>query len=163
MQNGPALIDGSPRVASGRRFKPRVVHSRSGSEPDARSDIRLTLAARAENVVLIRRVVGALAETVSMPPMRIEDIKLAVTEACTNVVRHAYAGRPGTLDVAAAVDGDGLEVIVTDEGDGIRPHAQAEGGAGLGLPLMAAVAHEFEIDQTRAQGTRVRMSFPVGK
>jgi anti-sigma regulatory factor (Ser/Thr protein kinase) len=159
MQNGPALIDGSPNDASGRRFTPRVVQSRFRPEPDARCDIRLTLAARAENVVLIRRIIGTLAETAALPRMRVDDVKLAVTEACTNVVRHAYGSRQGTLDVTAAVGDGGLEVIVTDDGDGIRPHAQASGGAGLGLPLMASVAHEFEIEQSRSRGTRVRMSF----
>jgi anti-sigma regulatory factor (Ser/Thr protein kinase) len=140
-----------------------LVQERPGSGPDARSDIRLTLPARAESVVLVRHVVGALAETIALPPMRVEDIRLAVTEACTNVVRHAYRRNPGNLDVAAVADARGLEVTVIDEGDGIRPHPQAEGGPGLGLPLMAAVAHEFEIDQTRARGTRVRMSFPAGQ
>jgi len=159
MQIRPALIDGSRNDVSGRRFKPRVVHGHSGSGPDARCDIRLTLGADAENVVLIRRVIGTLAETLDLVPMRIEDIKLAVTEACTNVVRHAYGESSGMLDVAATVEDGGLQVVVTDTGDGIRPRAQIGGSHGLGIPLMAAVAHEFEIDQTCARGTRVRMSF----
>jgi anti-sigma regulatory factor (Ser/Thr protein kinase) len=163
MQNGPALIDGSPNDASGRRFKPRLVKERPGSGSDARCDIRLSLPARAESVVLIRHVIGALAETIALPPVRVDDIKLAVTEACTNVVRHAYAGEPGGIDVAASAGEQGLEVVVIDEGEGIRPHPQAEGGPGLGLPLMASVAYEFEIDQTRARGTRVRMSFAPGE
>jgi anti-sigma regulatory factor (Ser/Thr protein kinase) len=163
MQNRPALIDGSPDDASGRRFKPRVVDSHLGSGPDARCDIRLTLPACAENVVLIRHMVGALAQAIALPPTRSEDIKLAVTEACTNVVRHAYSGEQGTLDVAALADDRGLEITITDHGDGIRPHPPSEGGPGLGLPLMAAIAYEFEIDQTRAGGTRVRMSFPVAE
>jgi anti-sigma regulatory factor (Ser/Thr protein kinase) len=163
MQNEPALIDGSLRGASGRRFQPRVVPDHRGPGPDTRCDVHLVLAARAENVVLVRHVIGALAESIALPTTRVEDIKLAVTEACTNVVRHAYATETGSLDVAAVADHDGLHVVVTDEGDGIRPHRQNQGGPGLGLPLMAAVAREFEIDQSRGAGTRVRMSFPVGE
>jgi anti-sigma regulatory factor (Ser/Thr protein kinase) len=163
MQNEPALIDGSSRGVSGRRFQPRVVPDHRGSGPDTRCDVHLVLAAVAENVVLIRHVIGALGESIALPQGRIEDIKLAVTEACTNVVRHAYSTETGSLDVTAVADADGLQVVVADEGEGIRPHTQSEGGPGLGLPLMAAVAYEFEIEQSRAGGTRVRMLFPVGE
>jgi anti-sigma regulatory factor (Ser/Thr protein kinase) len=162
MQNEPALIDGSSRGASGRRFQPRVVPDHRGPGPGTRCDVHLILAAIAENVVLVRHVIGALAESIALPKERVEDIKLAVTEACTNVVRHAYSTETGSLDVAAVADGEGLHVVVTDEGEGIR-HPQAEGGPGLGLPLMAAVAYEFEIDDSRAGGTSVRMSFPIGE
>ena len=65
-------------------------------------DIRLTLPARAETMALVRHVVGALAEALHMPPGMVEDVRLAVTEACTNVVRHAYAGRDGALEVEVA-------------------------------------------------------------
>ena len=55
-----------------------------------RSDIRLTLPARPENVAVVRHVLGALAEALALPARVTEDMRLAVTEACTNVVRHAY-------------------------------------------------------------------------
>src|SRR4051812_46113194 len=136
MHNGPALINGSSADVSGRRFKPRLVPDQAWSDPDTRCDVHLTLPARAENVVLVRRVIGALAESMSMPQARVEDIKLAVTEACTNVVRHAYKDDPGRLDVVAVAARGGLDVVVTDDGGGIQPRAQT-GGSGLGLPLMA--------------------------
>lgn len=64
-------------------------------------DIRLTLPARAENVALVRHVLGALAQALSMSPQVVDDVKLAITEACTNVVRHAYRGSgDGSIDVA---------------------------------------------------------------
>jgi anti-sigma regulatory factor (Ser/Thr protein kinase) len=122
-------------------------------------DVHLTLSANAENVVLVRHVVGSLAEAARLSPRRVEDVRLAITEACTNVVRHAYPSEPGRLDVVAVAGADGeLTVVVSDEGAGIRPHPHPDGG-GLGLPLMAAVAREFEIDRTPEHGTRVRMSF----
>src|SRR5919202_2855350 len=74
----------------------------SGIEPlrTRDSDVRLTLPARPENVSVIRHVLGAFAEALHLPDPVIEDIRLAVTEACTNVVRHAYGdGQSGPIDV----------------------------------------------------------------
>jgi anti-sigma regulatory factor (Ser/Thr protein kinase) len=121
-------------------------------------DVRLTLPARASNVAVVRHVVGALAEAVHMPPALVEDVKLAVTEACTNVVRHAYAGREGPLYVAVAPGEASLTILVADHGRGIRP-GNGSGGAGLGLPLIAALADHVEIDNAQDQGSRVRMRF----
>ncbi|MEA2125412.1 MAG: serine/threonine-protein kinase RsbW [Solirubrobacteraceae bacterium] len=161
MQIGPALIAGSPDDASGRRFQPSGVSARGQEGPDARCDVHLTLPASAANVVVIRRVIGTLAEAMRMSLVRVEDVKLAVTEACTNVVRHAYPGEAqgGMLDVVANAAGTSLTIIVSDDGGGFQPRA-GTGGPGLGLPLMAAIAREFEIEQDRVGGTRVRMSFP---
>lgn len=161
MKNGPATLDGS-QSASGRRFTPRVVPNSPGPAPDESCDVHLNLPARAENVVLVRHVVGALAEAMRFPAMHVEDIRLAVTEACTNVVRHAYGNGGGPLQVAASTGPGGLEVVVTDEGDGIQPRPMQSAG-GLGIPLMAAVAAEFEIDRSRSRGTRVRMTFIAGQ
>ena len=121
-------------------------------------DIRLTLPARAENVALVRHVVGALAEALSMPQPLIEDVKLAVTEACTNVVRHAYQGSEGPLEVVVEPKADCLTVVVTDHGTGIRPNPASD-GAGLGLPLIAALSSQLEIADGPDTGSRVRMSF----
>src|ERR1044072_3943694 len=64
------------------------------------SDGRLPHPARPENVAVIRHVLGAYAEALQLPAELVEDMRLAVTEACTNVVRHAYhEGEPGPIDV----------------------------------------------------------------
>jgi len=126
---------------------------------DSTCDIRLTLSAQAENVVLVRQVVGALAEALRFSPALVEDIRLAVTEACTNVVRHAYAGREGPLEVQVEPeDGQCLTVIVTDHGQGIRPNPSSE-GPGLGLPLIAALTSQLEIEHEPDRGSRVSMQF----
>src|SRR5829696_8393964 len=62
------------------------------SVPVHDSEIRLTLPARPENVAVVRHVLGALADAVRLAPDLANDMRLAVTEACTNVVRHAYRG-----------------------------------------------------------------------
>ena len=88
-----------------------------GDQDSGGSDVRLTLPARPENVAVVRHVLGAFAEALQLPDPVIEDMRLAVTEACTNVVRHAYAdGEPGPVEILIRPDGDGLQVVVSDRG-----------------------------------------------
>ena len=126
---------------------------------DGASDVRLTLPARPENVAVVRHVLGAFAEALQLPDPVIEDMRLAVTEACTNVVRHAYAdGQPGPVEILIRPDGNTLQVIVSDEGRGLGPSEDTT-GPGLGLPLIAALTHSLEIEQAPPSGSRLRMSF----
>jgi serine/threonine-protein kinase RsbW len=126
------------------------------------SDVRLTLPARPENVAVVRHVLGAFAEALQLPDPVIEDMRLAVTEACTNVVRHAYAdGDPGPVEILIRPEGQTLQVIVTDQGRGLGPSEDTT-GPGLGLPLIAALAHSLEIEQAPPSGSRLRMSFLYG-
>jgi anti-sigma regulatory factor (Ser/Thr protein kinase) len=123
------------------------------------SDVRLTLPARSENVAVVRHVLGAFAEALHLPVEVIEDMRLAVTEACTNVVRHAYDGaEPGLLEIVIRPDGDVLDVIVSDQGRGIGPSPDTA-GPGLGLPLIAALADSLEIQHAPRAGSRLAMSF----
>ena len=123
------------------------------------SDVRLTLPARPENVAVIRHVLGAFAEALQLPADLVEDMRLAVTEACTNVVRHAYHhGEPGPIDVVIRPTGNQLELIVSDHGAGIGPSPDLA-GPGLGLPLIAALADHVEIDHGPARGSRLAMRF----
>jgi len=129
------------------------------SVPALHSDVRLTLPARPENVAVVRHVLGAVAEVLSLPDAVSEDMQLAVTEACTNVVRHAYAnGDDGFIDVVVQPNGDALDVIVTDTGRGIGPSTDCE-GPGLGLPLIAALADAVEVERSLETGSRLVMSF----
>ena len=67
------------------------------------ADIELTLPARAENVAVVRHAIGGLGEALDLDPQTLSDVKLAVTEACTNVVVHAYDGADGPMQVAANI------------------------------------------------------------
>jgi anti-sigma regulatory factor (Ser/Thr protein kinase) len=123
------------------------------------SDVRLTLPARPENVAVVRHVLGAFAEALHLPVDVIADMRLAVTEACTNVVRHAYDGvDPGPLEIVIRPVGEALDVIVTDHGRGIGPSPDTA-GPGLGLPLIAALANSLEIQHAPRAGSRLAMSF----
>lgn len=107
---------------------------------------------------MVRYVLDALAEALSLPAAVSEDMRLAVTEACTNVVRHAYADGAGAIDVVMRPTNDALEIIVADGGRGIGPSADTD-GPGLGLPLIAALADSLEIERSASAGSRLVMSF----
>jgi serine/threonine-protein kinase RsbW len=121
------------------------------------SDIRLTLPARPENVAVVRHVLGALAEALRLPDGVVDDMRLAVTEACTNVVRHAYVDE-GTIDVVVRPRGNVLEVVVSDTGRGIGPSPDTD-GPGLGLPLIAALTDSLEVQRSLGAGSRLVMRF----
>jgi len=122
------------------------------------SDVRLTVPARPENVAVVRHMLGAFAEALWLPPELVEDMRLAVTEACTNVVRHAYDGEPGPIDVVICPNGDRLDVVVSDRGRGLGPSADVS-GPGLGLPLIAALADSVDLQALPIRGCRLAMSF----
>jgi len=122
------------------------------------SDIRLTLPARPENVAVVRHVLGALAGALGLPPAVTDDMRLAVTEACANVVQHAYPDDEGTIDVHMRPSGRALDVVVSDSGRGIGPSPDTS-GPGLGLPLIAALADSLVIERTVGAGSRLVMSF----
>jgi serine/threonine-protein kinase RsbW len=126
------------------------------------SDIRLTLPARPENVAVVRRVLDALAEALALPAAVTEDMRLAVTEACTNVVRHAYDGHDGTIDVVVRPNGDALEVVVRDAGRGMAPSPDTA-GPGLGLALIAALTDSLEVERGLGTGCRLVMRFLRGR
>lgn len=125
----------------------------------ATPDLELKLPARAENVAVVRHAFGGFAEAVSVDEQTLADIKLAVTEACTNVVIHAYEDHEnGDLEVDATIDDDRLAVTIRDTGRGIVPRPDSP-GLGLGLPLIATLAETLELGKDIAERTEVRMTF----
>jgi serine/threonine-protein kinase RsbW len=127
------------------------------------SPVRLTLPAQPRNIAVVRRALEAIAEELALPRRLIEDMRLAVTEACTNVVRHAYddAGRDdaGAMRVELLPNQHGMDVIVEDRGRGLGPSPDAR-GPGLGLPLIAALTSSLEVSPgTNHHGSRIAMSF----
>ena len=122
------------------------------------ADVRLTLPASPENIRVVRHVLGCLAETFGMPGDVCDDLRLAVTEACTNVVRHAYREPGGRIEVVARPSADSFEVIVSDRGAGIGPSPDAQ-GPGYGLGLISTLADRLEIDHAPGKGSRLQMWF----
>jgi serine/threonine-protein kinase RsbW len=121
-------------------------------------DLELMLPARPENVAVARHAIGGFADVVEMPDQTLADVKLAVTEACTNVVVHAYPNGDGPMGLRATVEEGILRVVVLDRGRGILPRADSP-GLGLGLPLIATLAESLELGTGTNDETEVRMSF----
>jgi anti-sigma regulatory factor (Ser/Thr protein kinase) len=120
----------------------------------------MSLPARAENVAVVRHAVAGLADRIGMDDTALADLKTVVTEACMNVVVHAYpADSPGLLEVEAVPELDGLTVAVRDFGAGIRPRPESDDRPSLriGLTLIAALSSSFEIKGGVGRGTEIRM------
>lgn len=125
--------------------------------------LKITLPAEAENVTLVRHALAGLAESLGMGEDAIADLKTVVTEACMNVVVHAYPDGNGPLEVEAGPDDHVLTVVVSDSGGGIRPRADVERSSlRLGLSLIAALSSSFEISGGLDRGTRITMRLPLG-
>ena len=124
------------------------------------SDIELTLPARAENVAVVRHAFGGLGDALDVDDQVLADVKLAVTEACTNVVIHAYPDGEGPMEVRAVLGEDELSIVVCDRGRGVMPRADSP-GLGLGLPLIATLTESLELGTGDDDATEVRMTFRI--
>jgi anti-sigma regulatory factor (Ser/Thr protein kinase) len=126
-------------------------------------EVWLSMPARPEGVGVVRQALAGVADALDFDPSVLSDMKMAVTEACTNVVVHAYEGLPddGLLEVEMLAEDVGLTIVVRDHGAGIQPRpARSDPPAlGLGLPLIAALTDAFELRGTSGTGTEVRMTF----
>jgi len=128
--------------------------------PSGPPDVRLRLPATPESLTMVRQALTGMAEVVGIGEEAIEDLKVAVTEACTNVVVHAYAGRPGSMEVDSWGEPARLVVLVRDFGTGFVPRVQSvRQGLGLGLQLIASLASEVRISAGAEAGTEVLMAF----
>ena len=86
-------------------------------------------------------------------------IALAVSEAATNAVIHAYSdGEPGDIRVVACDEADRLVVVVRDYGQGMMPRADSP-GLGLGLPMISTMVSDLQIEAAEGAGTLLRMHF----
>lgn len=117
----------------------------------------------AESIPRARLAVTQFASRSGVAGEPLEDIRLAVTEAATNVVRHAYPDlTTGALHLTAAVADEELWVLVADDGCGYETPAQLP-GLGWGLTLIARLSDEYVVTQRATGGTEVRMRFPIAR
>lgn len=130
---------------------------------DDRSGLQMSLPARAENVAVVRHALAGLADRLGMDEAGVADLKTVVTEACMNVVVHAYPDEEvGALAVEATPEMDGLTVVVRDFGRGIQPRPEADRPSlRIGLTLIAALSASFEIKGGVDRGTEIRMFLPL--
>lgn len=124
------------------------------------SHVSLHLSSLPENVGLAREVLAGLAETVALSREQYDDMRTAVTEACNNVVQHAYEDEEGPLEMELRLLRDAVEVVVRDQGIGMADGAaEAAGELEIGLPVMLALADRLEVGHGPYGGTEVAMRF----
>jgi serine/threonine-protein kinase RsbW len=124
-------------------------------------NVRLELVSRPDSLLLVREMLAGLAEAVELDANDLHDLRTAVTEACNNVVQHAYGTREGPLEVEVCVGGSAVDVVVRDRGSGIRPQLRTfqDGRSGLGIPLIQALAHRVQFTGAVGEGTEITMTF----
>ena len=127
----------------------------------AMREVRLTIPARAEYVLLGRLALSGITRMRPLNDETLNDLKLAVTEACTNSVRHAYGDNGGTVDIVYELHEDRLVVEVSDDGGGFDPDEVEEADdlteGGLGIAIIRALVDEFEVgERGGGRGSRLR-------
>lgn len=132
--------------------------------------VRLTIPAKPEYIGLSRLALAGLARVRAFPAETLADLKLALTEACSNSVRHAYEDDEGHVDISFELRDDRLIVEVVDDGSGFEPAPVVEPEAvpadangvelsegGLGIAIIRSIADDVEIGgRAGGRGSRLR-------
>jgi len=126
--------------------------------------LRIKLPALPDKVALVRAAVGERAEAYGLASPVIADLKTVVSEACANVVLHAYAGAadPGPLDVEMTRDEARVRVVVSDRGGGIRPQPNStHASLQMGLLLIGAISSSFQLRSGHDSGTELSIDLAI--
>ena len=134
----------------------------NGGGGEGRS-VRLIIPAKPEYITLGRLALTGLSRLRPLSEEELADLKLALTEACSNSVRHAYPQDGGLVEILYELRPDRLVIEVTDDGEGFDPtmtgdEADALTEGGLGIAIIRAVADEFEVG-AKADGRGSRLRF----
>ncbi len=124
----------------------------------------MTIPAKPEYITLSRLALSGLSRVRPLADDTLADLKLALTEACSNSVRHAYDGGEGHVDIQFVLHDDRLIIEVADDGAGFEPHiadSAADGSelseGGLGIAIIRSIADQVEIgDGPGGRGSRLR-------
>jgi serine/threonine-protein kinase RsbW len=128
------------------------------------SVVRLTFPAKADYLLLARLALSGVVRHLRLEEEQVADLKLAVTEACGNAVRHAYDGVEGPVGLAFVLSDDRLVMIVEDQGEGMADAVVAEPAAaplesGMGMSIIRTVVDELDVEPgADGRGTVVRMT-----
>jgi anti-sigma regulatory factor (Ser/Thr protein kinase) len=127
--------------------------------------VRLELTSRPEAARLVRSMSSAAGEALDFDPELLADVNTAVTEACNNVILHAYGDRVGPMAVELTAGPEAVRARICDQGCGIHGTGPDTDGLKVGLTLMSAVADRAEFITIPDGGTEVRLCFraPAGR
>ncbi len=122
--------------------------------------VGLHLESRPQTLTIVRGMLGGLAEVLVIDPELLDDLKTAVSEACNNVVLHAYEGEPGPMRVRMFVEPDRMRVTVEDDGVGLAADGRSPDEAqGIGVSVIRALTQEARFGPGPTGGTIVQMDF----
>ena len=140
----------------------RSVALSDGAEGDR--TVRLTIPAKPEYIALSRLALTGLSRVRPLSPETLADLKLALTEACSNSVRHAYGDAEGHVEIRFELRADRIVVEVTDDGTGFELAERVGTGdgddlteGGLGIAIIRSIADEVELGGGgNGRGSRLR-------
>lgn len=139
---------------------------------DKKLEITLTIPSLPELVGVVRLAISGVAARMNFTIDEIEDIKISVSEACTNVIQHAYGNgsnpHENTIEIKAFINEDTLEIIVKDFGNGFdlsilgtpeqRKQSEEKMGLGLGLTFIKSLMDDAHFESIEGKGTTIQMS-----
>ena len=126
--------------------------------------MRLRLESRPQTLTIVRGMLGGVAEPLAIDPELLDDLKTSVSEACNNVVLHAYGGDPGPMEVGLFVAEDRFSVSVSDQGVGMpAPPPSGDVSQGIGLSVIRALTEDVRFSSAPGGGTEVEMDFAVSR
>ncbi len=134
-------------------------------------EVSLTIPSLPEFVGVVRLAISGVAARMNFTIDEIEDIKISISEACTNVIQHAYGSNPNPhkdiIEIKAYIDGENLEIIVKDFGKGFdlsiigtpeqRQKSQEKMGLGLGLTFIKSLMDDANFESIEGKGTTIQM------
>ena len=137
-------------------------HTQSAASVGYGPTVRLSIPAKPEYITLVRLALSGLSRLRPLSEETLGDLKLAVTEACSNSVRHGYGDGEGTVEILYELQPDRFVVEVADDGPGFD--VQGDRGdetdleeGGLGIAIIKAVSDEFEAgERSDGHGSRLR-------
>lgn len=125
--------------------------------------LKFSVPGKAEYVGTVRLAVSSLANCAGFDIEAVEDIKVAVSEACTNVVCHCKANLEGVYEVACEVGDGRMTISVVDQAGGYditkykRPATETPKEGGLGIFIIKALMDEVDIFSELGTGTSIKM------
>ena len=129
--------------------------------------VSITIPSSSEYVGVVRLAISGIATRMNFTVEEIEDIKIAISEACTNAVQHAYPNKTGHIDIKSTIDDDKLTIEVSDQGVGFdtsilgskeqREKSEKKLGLGLGLTFIKNLMDDANVYSSVGKGTTITM------
>lgn len=125
----------------------------------------------AEFIAVARLAISGIASRMNFTIEEIEDIKVSLSEACTNAIQHAYDNpdpSKDSIELEVTINGDVLEIVIQDSGKGFdiailgteeqKTRSREKMGLGLGLTFIKSLMDSTDFKSVQGKGTTIKMS-----